>query len=70
MDKAVASRDNRIIAERQLASARRVLTHFVELYQSGQWRVHYKEDHFVETVRQARQAFDYWTKECDECVRN
>jgi len=35
MANAQPSRDKRIIAEQQLLKARRVLTHFVELYQSG-----------------------------------
>lgn len=68
MAKAQPSRDTHVIAERQLLDARRVLTHFVELYQSGKWRVHYKEDQFLEIVRQARQAVDCWTKECDSLL--
>ena len=50
-------------AERQLFGARRALAHLVELYDSGQWRQHYKkEDVFAEAVRQARQAVDHWTE--------
>jgi uncharacterized repeat protein (TIGR03809 family) len=48
-------------AERQLFGARRALSHLVELYDSGRWRLHYKEDAFAEAVRQARQSVDYWT---------
>jgi hypothetical protein len=49
-------------AERQLFTARRALSHLVEMYENGQWRVHYKkEDAFVEAVRQARQAVEHWT---------
>jgi hypothetical protein len=49
-------------AERQLFGARRALAHLVEMYDSGQWRVHYKkEDAFAEAVRVARQAVDHWT---------
>ena len=48
-------------AERQLFGARRTLSHLVELYDSGRWRLHYKEDAFADAVRQARQAVDYWT---------
>jgi hypothetical protein len=58
------SNAKRILAEQQLSNARRVLTHFVELYQSGKWRAHYKEDQLIEIVRQARQAVDCWTNEC------
>jgi uncharacterized repeat protein (TIGR03809 family) len=48
-------------AERQLFSSRRALGHLVELYDSGRWRAHYKEDAFAEAVRQARQAVEHWT---------
>jgi predicted P-loop ATPase len=48
-------------AERQLFGARRALEHLVKLYDSGQWRLLYKEDAFAEAVRQARQAVDHWT---------
>lgn len=48
-------------AERQLFAARRTLSHLVELYDSGRWRLHYKEDVFADAVRQARQSVDYWT---------
>ena len=49
-------------AERQLFGARRALSHLVEMYDNGQWRVHYKkEDAFAEAVRQARQAVEHWT---------
>lgn len=48
-------------AERQLFAARRSLSHLVELYNSGRWRLHYKEDRFAETVRQARQSVEHWT---------
>jgi uncharacterized repeat protein (TIGR03809 family) len=48
-------------AERQLFTARRALSHLVQLYESGQWRHLYKEEAFAEAVRQARQAVDTWT---------
>ena len=48
-------------AERQLFTARRALSHLVQLYESGQWRHLYKEEAFAEAVRQARQAVDAWT---------
>ncbi|MFZ3350147.1 MAG: TIGR03809 family protein [Xanthobacteraceae bacterium] len=48
-------------AERQLFTARRALSHLVQLYESGQWRHLYKEESFAEAVRQARQAVDTWT---------
>lgn len=48
-------------AERQLHTARQALGHLVQLYDSGQWKRHYKEDAFAEAVRNARQAVDHWT---------
>jgi hypothetical protein len=48
-------------AERRLFAARRALTHLVELYDSGRWRLHYKEDAFSAAVREARHSVDYWT---------
>lgn len=48
-------------AERQLFGARRALSHLVELYDSGRWRLHYRDDTFAEAVRQARQAVEHWT---------
>ncbi len=48
-------------AERQLFGARRALGHLVELYDSGQWKILYKEDTFAEAVRQARKAVEHWT---------
>ena len=48
-------------AERQLFGARRALGHLVELYDSGRWRLHYKEDAFADAVRQARQSVEHWT---------
>jgi uncharacterized repeat protein (TIGR03809 family) len=48
-------------AERQLFGARRALGHLVELYDSGRWRQHYKEDAFAAAVRQARQSVEHWS---------
>ncbi len=47
-------------AERQLFGARRALGHLVQLYDSGQWKILYRDDTFAEAVRQARQAVEYW----------
>jgi predicted P-loop ATPase len=52
---------HRQIAERQLFDARRALSHLVEMYGNGQWRLVYKEKTFAEAVREARQAIDHWT---------
>jgi uncharacterized repeat protein (TIGR03809 family) len=61
MTKTLTAEVQRKNAERQLFGARRALNHLVELYDSGQWRLLYKEDAFAEAVRQARQAVDRWT---------
>ena len=53
-------------AERQLFTARRALSHLVQLYESGQWRHLYREEAFAEAVRQARQAVDTWTDAMDK----
>ncbi len=55
-------------AELQLFSARRALSHLVEMYDSGQWRHYYKkEDAFAEAVRDARQAVEHWASVYDKC---
>ena len=61
MTKTLTADVQRKNAERQLFSARRALSHLVELYDSGQWRNLYKEDTFAEAVREARRAVEHWT---------
>ena len=61
MTKTLTSDIQRKHAERQLFTARRALSHLVELYDSGRWRSLYKEETFAEAVRQARKAVDHWT---------
>ena len=61
MTKALTADIRRKNAERQLFGARRTLAHLVELYNSGRWRLHYKEDAFAEAVRQARQSVESWS---------
>jgi hypothetical protein len=63
MTKILTAEVQRKNAERQLFGARRALAHLVQLYDSGQWRQHYKkEDAFTEAVRQARLAVDHWSE--------
>jgi uncharacterized repeat protein (TIGR03809 family) len=62
MTKTLTAEAQRSNAERQLFGARRALSHLVQMYDSGQWRLHYKEDAFAEAVRQARQAVEHWTQ--------
>jgi uncharacterized repeat protein (TIGR03809 family) len=55
-------------AERNLFTARRALSHLVEMYDKGQWRLYYKkEDAFAEAVREARQAVENWTSIVSKC---
>jgi hypothetical protein len=62
MTKSATAEVQRQHAERQLFTARRALTHLVELYDSGQWRHYYKkEEAFAEAVREARQAVEQWS---------
>jgi len=61
MTKVLTAEIQRNNAERQLFGARRALGHLIELYDSGRWRNHYKEDTFAEAVRAARQAVEHWT---------
>lgn len=48
-------------AEQELFTARRSLTHLVEIYDSGLWRRLYREEVFIGAVREAREAVDHWT---------
>jgi hypothetical protein len=61
MAKTLTAYLNRKKAEQELFTARKTLTHLVELYDSGQWRRLYKEDVFVATVRKARESVEHWT---------
>jgi hypothetical protein len=60
MTKTLTADIQRKNAERQLFGARRALSHLVELYDSGQWRLRYREDTFAEAVRAAREAVEHW----------
>jgi hypothetical protein len=62
MTKTFTSDVQRNNAERQLFGARRALSHLVEMYDSGKWRLYYKkEDAFAEAVRDARKVVEHWT---------
>ncbi|MFZ3357193.1 MAG: hypothetical protein WA177_00405 [Xanthobacteraceae bacterium] len=62
MTKVLTAEVQRHNAERQLFGARRALSHLVEMYDKGHWRLHYKkEEAFAEAVREARQAVEQWT---------
>jgi hypothetical protein len=63
MTKTLTTNVQRNNAELQLFSARRALGHLVEMYDKGQWRIHYKkEEAFADAVRNARQAVEQWTE--------
>jgi len=68
MTKTLTADIQRKNAERQLFGARRALGHLVELYDSGQWRHHYREDAFAEAVRDARQAVEHWSNVVSKSV--
>jgi len=69
MTKTLTAEVQRSNAERQLSVARQALVHLVEMYDKGQWRLHYKEDAFPEAVRQARHAVEHWTEVVSQCDR-
>lgn len=63
MTKTLTASAQRQNAELQLFSARRALSHLVEMYDNGRWRQYYKkEEAFAEAVREARQAVETWTQ--------
>jgi len=60
----------RTYVERQLFGSRRALAHLVEMYENGQWDVHYANgDAFAEAVRKATETFDYWTEMLEKIER-
>ena len=61
MTKTLTADIQRKNAERQLFGARRALGHLLQLYESGQWKLLYKEDAFADAVRQAQRAVEHWT---------
>jgi hypothetical protein len=68
MTKQLTAEVQRHNAERQLFGAKRALAHLVEMYDSGQWRLHYKrEDAFAEAVREARHAVEHWNNIVSHC---
>jgi len=61
MTKTVSAEFQYRIAQRELYVAREALTHLVELYNNGKWRLHYKTDvAFAEAVCEKRRVFDHW----------
>jgi hypothetical protein len=58
-----------MIAERELSRARHMLRDLVEIYRSGHWCHYYKKGKFVDEVRRAKQAVDYWVEACHRHTR-
>ena len=40
--------------------AERRLNHLIELYESGRWKLYYKEPDFLKTIQEARLALQTW----------
>jgi hypothetical protein len=64
MSKLPMASTERVIAERELSRARRMLRDLAEIYDSWRWRHYYKEEKFADEVRRAKQAVDYWVEAC------
>jgi uncharacterized repeat protein (TIGR03809 family) len=45
---------------RDLADRRR--SHFIELYQSGRWKLYYSEAEFIARLREVFQAAEQWER--------
>jgi len=57
-------------AKLELFAARRVLTHFVEMFDNGQWRLFYKEGRILlKRVRQARHVVEHGRTVVNKCDR-
>ena len=48
-----------VVVRWRILAARR-LDHLVELYQSGRWKLYYKEADFLKLVQEARAALKTW----------
>jgi hypothetical protein len=68
MSKLPMTSTERMIAERELSRARRILRDLAEIYYSGHWRHYYKEEKFADEVRRAKHAVDYWVEACSRRI--
>jgi uncharacterized repeat protein (TIGR03809 family) len=50
----------RSVVTRWRMLAERRLNHLVELYESGRWKVYYKEPDFLKAIQEARLALKTW----------
>ncbi len=48
-----------VIVRWRILAARR-LEHLIELYQTGRWKLYYKEPEFLRLVQEARSALQTW----------
>ncbi len=55
-----ASHNGRNLVTRWRIFAQRRLDHLIELYQSGRWKLYYKEQDFLAMVQEARAALQVW----------
>ncbi len=61
MTKTISPLLKRKLAQRELFVARQALTHLVNIYNSGEWRLYYKTDlAFAAAIREKRKIFDHW----------
>lgn len=55
-----ASHAGRSVVARWRLLAQQRLDHLIELYQSGRWKLYYKEQDFLAMVQEARAALKVW----------
>ena len=60
MTKPVDTDKGRSVIVRWRILASRRLDHLVELYQSGRWKLYYKEPDFLKLIQEARAALQTW----------
>ena len=63
MHEKMVSRIHKQTAELRLFEARRAVDHLVELHRTGRWHLYYKEDTFLEALREAKQEVELWEDE-------
>ena len=50
------------IAQRWYDLANRRRSHFIELYETGRWKLYYTETEFIQRMREVCQAAERWEK--------
>lgn len=59
-DQKSASHAGRDLVSRWRVLAQQRLNHLIELYESGRWKLYYKEQDFLARVQEARAALKVW----------